>query len=143
MTILWLKALHIFFMVAWFAGVFYLPRLFVYHAESENIAVKRQLEIMQRRLFWFVTPFALLTLIFGIALIFNYAQQWFAAATWLHVKLPLVLCLYVYHGYLFILMKNLKHHPHQHSPRFYRIINEAPVLILFAVIALAVIKIIP
>ncbi|MDN4501774.1 CopD family protein [Alteromonadaceae bacterium BrNp21-10] len=143
MTILWLKVLHIFFMVAWFAGIFYLPRLFVYHAETENMAVKRQLEVMQRRLFWFVTPFAVLTLVFGVSLIISYGKQWFAAAAWLHVKLVLVLCLYAFHGYLYVLMQQLKRRPNHHSARFFRIINEAPVLILFAVIALAVLKTTP
>ena len=72
MTILWLKALHIFFMVAWFAGIFYLPRLFVYHAETDEQAVKDQFKVMERRLWLFVTPFALLTLVFGLALIYTY-----------------------------------------------------------------------
>ncbi|MFC6441119.1 CopD family protein [Bowmanella sp. JS7-9] len=139
-SILWLKALHIFFMVAWFAGIFYLPRLFVYHAESRDPNVHAQLQIMERRLFWFVTPFALLTLVFGVALIVSYGADWFRAAHWLHVKLALVTALYIYHGWLFSLMKKLIHNPHCHSARFFRIINELPVLVLLAVVSLAVVK---
>ena len=70
MTILWLKGLHIFFMVAWFAGIFYLPRLFVYHAMNAKPAVHEQFCVMERRLLFFVTPFAILTLVFGLVLIF-------------------------------------------------------------------------
>ena len=102
MVILWLKAFHIFFMVAWFAGIFYLPRLFVYHAESDNQAVRDQFKVMERRLWLFVTPFALLTLIFGLALIFTYGYAWFAASIWLHVKITLVFFIYLYHLYLLL-----------------------------------------
>ncbi|WP_416306331.1 CopD family protein [Neptunicella sp. SCSIO 80796] len=137
---LWLKALHLFFVIAWFAGIFYLPRLFVYHAESENIAVKKQLAVMAHRLYWFVTPFALLTLIFGVALIAVYGMDWFAASHWLHIKLALVVPLYLYHFYLYKLLQQVKHGTSNHSVKFFRIINELPVLVLFAIIALAVVK---
>ena len=76
MTLLWLKALHIFFMVAWMAGIFYLPRLFVYHAQSDIPQVREQFVVMERRLWLFVTPFALLTLVFGVALIFTYGRAY-------------------------------------------------------------------
>ncbi|WP_438865226.1 CopD family protein [Neptunicella sp.] len=137
---LWLKALHLFFVIAWFAGIFYLPRLFVYHAESDNTAVKKQLAIMAYRLFWFITPFAILTLIFGLSLIFSYGMPWFIASHWLHLKLALVIPLYAYHFYLYKLMMNVKQDKKPHSAKFYRIINEVPVLFLFAIVALAVVK---
>ncbi|MBC3765159.1 CopD family protein [Neptunicella marina] len=137
---LWLKALHVFFVICWFAGIFYLPRLFVYHAQSDNLAVKKQLSIMERRLFWFVTPFAVLTAVFGIALIVNYGAAWFAVSGWLHVKLVLVVGLYAYHIYLYKLMKDLHHNTSKHSAKFFRIINELPVLALLAIVALAVVK---
>ncbi len=140
MTILWFKALHIFFMVAWFAGIFYLPRLFVYHRESANPSVHQQLEIMERRLFWFVTPFALLTLVFGVALMVNYGSSWIRISGWLHLKLVLVSVLYVYHGWLFVLMKKLKRQPDCYSGRFFRLVNETPVLLLLAIVLLAVLK---
>lgn len=140
MLLLWIKVLHVFFMVAWMAGIFYLPRLFIYHAESDNQAVRDQFKVMQRRLWFFVTPFALLTLVFGYILIYLYGSEWFVAAKWLHVKITLVIIVYGYHFYLYRLLKKFEKDEIQHSPRFYRFLNEAPVLILFAIIALAITK---
>ncbi|WP_206485170.1 CopD family protein [Thalassotalea sp. G2M2-11] len=140
MTILWLKALHVSFMVAWFAGIFYLPRLFVNHAESDEPKVIDQLKGMEKRLLYFVTPFAFLTVGFGIAIIYQYGYQWFANAVWLHIKVTLVLILIIYHGYCFKLVKMFQQDKNQRSGKFYRIFNEVPVLILFAVIILAYLK---
>lgn len=140
MSILWLKALHIFFMVAWMAGIFYLPRLFVYHASTENQAVKDQFKVMERRLWFFVTPFAILTLVFGIALIWTYGMAWFKLSHWLHAKIVFLLAIYIYHFYLFKLMKQFAKDDNRHSSRFYRVLNEAPVLVLLAIIILAVVK---
>lgn len=153
MTILWLKAFHVFFMVAWFAGIFYLPRLFVYHSEN-NHAENRQaegqesaaqhtsdtLKVMERRLLYFVTPFALFTLVFGVALIHQYGGAWFKVSHWLHAKLVLVAILYAYHGYCFKLLADFKQDKNTRSARFYRVFNEVPVLILLAIIILAVVK---
>ncbi len=140
MTTLWLKTFHLFFMVAWFAGIFYLPRLFVYHAETDNQAVRDQFKVMERRLWLFVTPFALLTLVFGVMLIYTYGYAWFAASTWLHVKIVLVTAIYGYHFYLWYLVKQFANDRIQHSARYFRVLNEAPVLVLLLVIALAVVK---
>ncbi|MBT1061990.1 protoporphyrinogen oxidase HemJ [Bowmanella sp. Y26] len=140
MMILWFKALHVFFMVAWMAGIFYLPRLFVYHAQTDNQAVKDQFKVMERRLWWFVTPFAVLTLVFGLALIFTYGRDWFRASMWLHYKLVGVIAIYAYHFYLYRLLKQFAKDENRHSPRFYRFLNEAPVLILLAIVCLAVVK---
>lgn len=145
MTILWLKAFHIFFMVAWFAGIFYLPRLFVYHSENNsadnaNIHTSDTLKVMERRLLFFVTPFAIFTLIFGTLLISQYGAAWFKQAHWLHAKLLLVTILYCYHGYCFKLLSDFKHNRNTKSSKFYRIFNEVPVLILLAIILLAVLK---
>ncbi len=134
------KALHIAFMVAWFAGIFYLPRLFVYHAQNQSADVDAQFKVMERRLLYFVTPFAILTAVFGVLLILGYGSAWFAASHWLHVKLLLVALLYGYHGYCFKLLADFKHNRNKHSARFYRFFNEAPVLVLFAVVLLAVVK---
>lgn len=139
-SILWLKAFHIFFMVAWFAGIFYLPRLFVYHAENKDENTSETFKVMERRLLYFVTPFALFTLVFGVLLIWQYGMDWFRASGWLHTKLALVTFLYVYHGYCFKLLKDFKLNRNRRSPKFYRIFNEVPVLILLAVIVLAVVK---
>lgn len=140
MTLLWVKALHIFFMVAWMAGIFYLPRLFVYFAENEDPNLRKVFNIMQRRLWFFVAPFALLTLIFGVWLIGIYGMDWFRASTWLHVKLALLVGLYAYYGYLYKIMRDLAKGRNIRSSKFYRILNEAPVLVLLAIVILAIVK---
>jgi putative membrane protein len=140
MTLLWLKALHIFFMLAWMAGVFYLPRLFVYHAQSQEQVVKEQFKIMERRLWFFVTPFAILTLFFGLALIYVQGREWFIASPWLHIKLTLVAGLYAYHLYLYKVLKTFARDENTKSHRFYRVLNEAPVLVVLAIVFLAVLK---
>ena len=127
-------------MVAWLAGLFYLPRLFVYHAQSNNKAVHDQFKTMERRLWFFVTPFALLTLIFGISLIYIYGMEWFKLSGWLHAKLTLLLAIYGYHFYLFKLVKAFARDENKHSAKFYRFLNEAPVLLLLAIVILAVVK---
>ena len=136
MAILWVKVFHVFFMVAWMAGIFYLPRLFVYHSQTDNQQVRDQFKIMERRLWFFVTPFALL----GLILIYMYGKEWFLVSKWLHVKIPLVLCLYVYHGYLFVLVRKFARDDPPYPTKVYRFINEAPVFLLLAVIALAITK---
>lgn len=139
-TILWLKALHVCFMVAWFAGIFYLPRLFVNHAENQDSSFSEQLKGMEKRLLYFVTPFAILTVAFGVALIFQYGYDWFAASKWLHVKITLVLFLLIYHGYCFKLVKDFREDKNTRSGKFYRFFNEVPVLMLFAAVILVYVK---
>jgi len=138
--ILWFKAFHVFFMVAWFAGVFYLPRLFVNHAETSSIEVAEQLKGMQKRLLYFITPFAILTVLFGLIIIYAYGYPWFVAAKWLHIKLTLVIVLLSYHGYCFKLVKTFQQDNNTRSGKFYRIFNEIPVLVLLAIIILAYVK---
>jgi len=140
MTILWLKAFHVSFMVAWFAGIFYLPRLFVNHAEATEDIVKDRLKGMEQRLLKFVTPFAVLTIALGVAIIFQYGSDWFAQARWLHIKITLVLVLIIYHAYCFKLVAMFQRDENKFSPRFFRIFNELPVLILFGVVILAYVK---
>ncbi|GAA0551873.1 CopD family protein [Rheinheimera aquimaris] len=139
-TLLVFKALHVFFMVAWFAGIFYLPRLFVYHASSQSAECHEEFKVMERRLLYFVTPFAALTLVFGLLLVYSYGSSWFNVSSWLHYKLVLVSLLYIYHGYCFKLLADFKHNRNRRSPRFYRIFNELPVLVLLAIILLAYLK---
>jgi len=134
------KALHVFFMVAWFAGIFYLPRLFVYHAINQESACSAMLKVMERRLLLFVTPFAVLTLIFGFLLVYEYGREWFQYNLWLHVKFIFVLVLCIYHGYCFKLLADFKHDRNTRSDRFYRIFNEFPVLLLLAIVMLAILK---
>ena len=139
-TILWLKVFHVFFMVAWFSGIFYLPRLFVNHAETQSKDVSEHLKGMEKRLLNFVTPFALLTLILGIALIYQYGIAWFIASKWLHLKLSLVVLMIIYHMYCFKLVKDFHHDKNTKSGRFYRLFNELPVFALLAIIMLVYVK---
>ena len=139
-NILWFKAFHVIFMVAWFAGVFYLPRLFVNHAETSSTEVAEQLKGMEKRLLYFITPFAVLTVLLGLILIYTYGSAWFIAAKWLHTKLTLVILLLIYHGYCFKLVRVFQQDKNTRSGKFYRIFNEIPVLALFAVIILAYVK---
>jgi putative membrane protein len=138
--ILWFKAFHIFFMVAWFAGVFYLPRLFVNHAETSSTEVAEHLKGMEKRLLYFITPFAILTVLLGLILIYAYGYPWFVAAKWLHIKLTLVIILLSYHGYCFKLVKTFQLDNNTRSGKFYRVFNEIPVLALLAIIILAYVK---
>lgn len=139
-TILWLKAFHVTFMVAWFAGIFYLPRLFVNHAETQSKEVSEHLKGMEKRLLNFVTPFALLTIGLGISLIYLYGTDWFIASKWLHVKLTLVILVVIYHMYCFKLVKDFQNNENTKSGRFYRLFNELPVFALFGIIILAYVK---
>ena len=137
---LWIKALHIIFMVTWFAGLFYLPRLFVYHAMStDQISIDR-FKIMERKLFFGITtPGMLFTLIFGIWLL-TYNFHGYMQAGWMHMKLTLVLLLLIYHFYLGKLYIDFKRDQNKHGHVFYRIINEIPVLFLVGIVILVVVK---
>lgn len=137
---IWVKAFHIIFMVAWFAGLFYLPRLFVNHAMAEEDDVKARLMLMERKLYRFITPWMLLTLIFGFWLLFDYAWAAYSQMLWLHVKLALVAALVVYHFYCGKLVRDFANDNNRHSQVWYRWFNELPVLVLFAVVILAVVK---
>ena len=138
--LLWFKALDVIFMVAWFAGIFYLPRLFVNHAETQSTEVANHLKGMEKRLLYFISPFAVLTILMGLFILHAYGAHWFITAKWLHIKLSLVIILLVYHGYCFRLIKIFANNKNKRSGRFYRIFNEIPVFILFAVILLAYVK---
>jgi putative membrane protein len=135
---LWTKALHIVFVVTWFAGLFYLPRLFVYHAESNDPAVRAQLKIMQRRLLVITDIGGTLAIVFGVWTLLQvpaYLQQ-----GWLHAKLTLVAGLIVYHGYLIRLKNQFAQDRCPHSPRWLRLFNELPALFLIAIVILVVVK---
>jgi putative membrane protein len=137
---LWLKSFHIIFMVTWFAGLFYLPRLFVYHAMSADAVSIERFKVMERKLFFgIMTPGALLTIFFGIwMMVAN--QELYAGVGWLHAKLALVAVLIAYHGYLGKLLFDFRKDRNRHGHVFYRWINEFPVLILIPVVILAVVK---
>lgn len=138
---LWVKAFHIIFMVTWFAGLFYLPRLFVYHALSDDSLSIERFKVMERKLFFgIMTPGAVLTVVFGFWLLFDYAWQAYSQSGWLHAKLLLVALLVVYHIYCGKLLLDFKHGRNCHGHVFYRWLNELPVLGLIVVVILAVVK---
>lgn len=137
---LWILGFHIIFMVAWFAGLFYLPRLFVYHAQSEDEISLKRFVVMEKRLFYAImTPAGVLTILFGLLLLANnwagYMQQ-----HWLPVKLFFVVILWLYHGYCGYILKKFKDNKNQHSTLFFRWFNEIPTLLLIIIVILAVVK---
>lgn len=138
---LWLKALHLVFMVTWFAGLFYLPRLFVYHAMSDDQISIDRFKVMERKLFFGITtPGGVLTLLFGLGMLSLNGWSAYADSMWLHIKLILILLLVIYHIYCGKLLFDFKHDRNQHSHVWYRWFNEIPVIFLIAIMILAVVK---
>ncbi len=137
---LWVKAFHIVFMVTWFAGLFYLPRLFVYHALTEDAAGNERFKVMERKLFFFITPWAGLTVLLGLWMLWDYAWQAYSSSGWLHTKLALVGLLIGYHIYCGKLVRDFKHDRNAHGHVFYRWLNEMPVLVLIAIVILTTVK---
>lgn len=132
----WIKAFHVIFMVTWFSGLFYLPRLFVYHSEAEDKVSQERFLVMERKLYFYImTPGAALTVLFGYWLLGSVEY-----GMWLNVKLGLVALLILFHVYCGKLLIDIKNDPKSHSPKFYRWIHEFPTLILIAVVILAVVK---
>ena len=134
---LWVKSFHIVFVVAWFAGLFYLPRLFVYHALTTDSAGIERFKIMERKLYYgIMTPSAVLAVVLGLWLWLGYG----ITGAWLHAKLALVVLLIAYHGYCGRLLADFKRDHNRHGHVYYRWFNEIPVLILIAVVILVVVK---
>jgi putative membrane protein len=134
---LWVKWLHIVFMVTWFAGLFYLPRLFVYHALSADLLSQERFKLMERKLFWgIMTPGAVLTIFFGLWLWLG----WGLGGAWLYGKLALAGVLVGYHLWCGKLMRDLRRGRSRKSHVWFRWFNEFPVLVLFAAVFLAVFK---
>jgi len=134
----WLKAFHIVFVVTWFAGIFYLPRLFIYHAAATDALGIERFQTMERRLFAIMTIGASLALLFGLAMIA--VTPALLATGWLRVKLVLVAGLIGYHLWCYRLMSDLRSGRNHHSATWYRVFNEAPALLLIAIVILAVVK---
>ena len=135
---LWIKSFHIVFMVAWYAGLFYLPRLFVYHAQSEDKISIERFKIMERKLYaGIMTPCMVLTLALGTWLWLGYGFR----GGWLHAKLALVLILVAHHFYLGKLIRDFKHDRNRHGHVFYRWLNEIPALpVLIGIVILVIVK---
>jgi len=136
---LWLKAFHIIFVVCWFAGLFYLPRIFVYYAASEHPETRAQLAVMARRLYKFVTPFLLITLVLG-AWLLSLNLSYYLSSTWMWLKLAGIAFLVVYHWQCGQYVKRVNENQDDHSHVFYRFFNEVPVLFLFGIVLLVVLK---
>jgi putative membrane protein len=136
---LWVKALHIVFTVTWFAGLFYLPRLFVYHAMTIDREGIERFKVMERKLFFgIMTPGAVLTIVFGLWLWLGYGIG--AGTGWMHAKLVIVLLLVGYHLWCYKLLLDFKHDRNRKSHVWYRWFNEAPTVLLLAAVILVVVK---
>jgi len=137
---LWYKAWHIMAMVAWFAGLFYLPRIFVYHATTTDTISLERFVVMERRLYFGIMwPAAILTSVFGLAIVYQ-ASHYYLHQVWFQLKLAIVLVLWFYHLSLWFFLQQFKHQKNKHGSRFYRLYNELPTLVLIAVVLLVVLK---
>ena len=136
---LWVKAFHILFVVCWFAGIFYLPRLFVYHAQTTDTAGDERFKIMERELYrGIMMPSMILTLEFGLWLLYlvpGYMQQ-----GWMHAKLTLVVLLVGYHHMCGAYLRKFANNANTRSHTFYRIFNEVPVILLVGIVILVIVK---
>jgi protoporphyrinogen IX oxidase len=150
LIMLWLKVFHLVFLISWFAGLFYLPRLFVYHAidnversNDENNTGERSNErfkVMEKKLFAIMTLAAVLTTVFGLWMLYDYAWLFYSSQMWLHIKLFLVVLLFVYHAWCWKIVLDFKHDKNTKSHVYYRFFNEFPVLVLIAITILVVVK---
>lgn len=135
---LWIKSVHIMAVVAWFAGLFYLPRLFVYHAPGPHPETAATFKIMERRLYrGIMTPAMIVAVALGLWLWWSY---WWGAGWWLHAKLTLGVILIAYHLYLGHLVKVFAADANSRTDRFYRALNEFPTLVLVVMVLLVELK---
>ena len=135
---IWIKAWHVIFMVTWFAGLFYLPRLFVYHASATDTAGIERFRVMERRLLAITTLGALLTAGFGIWLLL--LDPVLLDMGWMRAKLVLLALLVAYHGWCWRLVRAFAAGRNAHSPVWYRWFNELPTLLLIGIVLLAIVK---
>lgn len=140
MTSSWVLAFHVCFVVMWFAGLFYLPRLFVYHAMTNDRPGIARFKVMEHKLYYIITtPGAILTSLTGMWLLYDKLPI-YQEANWMHAKLICVMFLWVYHLYCGYLVSVFKRDANQRSHVFYRWFNEVPTLVLFAVVILAIVR---
>lgn len=142
---LWTKAFHIIAMTAWFSGLFYLPRLFVYHSETQDKISQDRFKIMEKKLYWYImTPAAIITIILGLMLTVS-RIEFYTKMGWLHTKLFLVMLLILFHIYLGFQLKafakiSYPNINYPHSSSFYRKINEIPTVLLTSIVLMVVLK---
>ncbi|OUS28516.1 TIGR00701 family protein [Gammaproteobacteria bacterium 45_16_T64] len=138
------KAFHIIAVICWFAGLFYLPRLYVYHVQALNEGDTKgseRFKLMERKLYrGIMTPSAVIALVLGLWMLVDRWDSYFSHATWMHIKLTLIILLLGYHHACGIFRKKFDNDANTRSEKFYRMFNEFPVLILVAVVILAVLK---
>ena len=135
---LWLKALHVIFVITWFAGLFYLPRLYVYHAQASDSISTQRFELMERRLFAIMTIGAAASIFFGGLMLIE--SPGYLQMTWLKVKLLFVALVIAYHAYCYKLMRDFAAQRNTRSSKWFRGFNELPSLLLIAIVILAVVK---
>lgn len=135
---LWMKAFHVVFVVTWFAGLFYLPRLFIYHAEATDALSHDRFVVMERRLFVMMTIGAAVAALLGLAMVAM--APGFLRFGWLHAKLLLVAGLIGYHVYCGLLMRQFRERRNTRSSRWLRLFNEVPGIFLIAIVILAIVK---
>lgn len=136
---LWCKAFHIIAAIAWFAGLFYLPRLFVYHTDAHDAISVERFQIMERRLYYGIMwPAAILTTFFGCCLL--WAQPLYLKQGWMHTKLLGIACLWIYHWMCGYYRQCFAQQKNKHASKFYRVFNEIPTLLLILIVCMAVIK---
>ena len=135
---LWLKALHVTAMVTWFAGLFYLPRLFVYHADTADEPGLARFAVMERRLYYLMSIGAAATLVFGLAML--YVAPGYLVLGWLRAKLVLVAGLFAYHDQCRRCVRAFAARQNTRSSRWYRVFNELPSILLIAIVILAIVK---
>lgn len=139
MSLAWLKVFHLVFVVSWFAGLLYLPRLFVYHAQKENEASFPLFEIMEKRLFALMSIAAVLTMAFGFGALLTNAS-YYLSESWMHWKLVLVAAVLAYHYWCWRHIQALKFNTNVHSHKWFRWFNEAPIIILFVIAVLVLVR---
>jgi putative membrane protein len=137
---LWLKTLHLVFLVSWYAGLFYLPRLFVHHAMSEDSATRERLVIMERKLYYFVTPWMILTIVLGLWMLTYFPLESLKGMGWLHAKLLLVALLVAYHFWCGHFVKLFRGNSNPRTHVWFRWFNEIPLIFLLIVVILVVFK---
>ena len=140
MLILYVKALHVIFMTTWFAGLFYLPRLFVHHAMTTDAATIERFKIMERKLAVMMDIGATFTMIFGFWLLFSYGWSQYHKMGWLHVKLTMVALLVVYHVWCRMIAKDFRLDRNKRSHKWYRVFNEMPTIMLFVIVIMVVVR---
>lgn len=138
---LWIKAFHIIAIVCWFAGLFYLPRLFIYHTLADDKISQERFKVMEKKLYYYIaTPAMIVSWVLGLWLLHLYAWEAYRSSGWLHAKLFLVALLTIYHFSMGYFLKQFKADNNQKSTKFYRYYNEVPTLFLFAIVILVVVK---